>query len=116
MNDLEKIREYCLAFPGATEDVKWEKDLVFSVCDKMFAAINVDPPHDLGFKVTPEEFAELTIQDGIIPAPYMAKHYWIKFSDHRVMSFLEIKRLLRQSYDMTVSKLSKKAQLKLLIH
>lgn len=110
MNDLEKIRAHCLTFPGATEDIKWEKDLVFSVCKKMFAAINVEPPHDLGFKVLPEEFAELTQCEGIIPAPYMAKHHWIKFSDHRVMSFVELKRLLRQSYELTVSRLPKKAR------
>lgn len=113
MNDLEKIREFCLSLPGATEDIKWEKDLVFSVGAKMFAAINIDPPHDLGFKVQPDEFAELTLQEGIFPAPYMAKHHWIKFSDHRVMPFLELKRLLRQSYEMTLAKLPKKTRLSL---
>jgi predicted DNA-binding protein (MmcQ/YjbR family) len=108
MNDVEKIRQYCMTLPGATEDIKWQKDLVFSVAGKMFAAINTEPPHDLGFKVTPEEFAELTLHEGIFPAPYMAKHHWITFNDHRVISFTELKRLLRQSHQMTVAKLPKK--------
>lgn len=116
MNDLEKIRGVCLALPGATEDIKWKKDLVFSVGGKMFAAMNIEPPHDLGFKVTPGEFSELTVQEGISPAPYMAKHDWITFRDHRVMSFLELTRLLRQSYDMTVAKLPKKVQAQLSQH
>jgi predicted DNA-binding protein (MmcQ/YjbR family) len=42
-----------------TEDVKWGHDLCFCIAGKMFAAIDLNPPHALGFKCTPEEFAEL---------------------------------------------------------
>ena len=34
---LEKIREYCLSLPHATEEVLWQKDLVFKIGGKMFA-------------------------------------------------------------------------------
>lgn len=34
--DIEVMRSICQSFPGVTEDVKWEHDLVFSVGLKMF--------------------------------------------------------------------------------
>jgi predicted DNA-binding protein (MmcQ/YjbR family) len=35
--NLERLREHCLGFPGATEQVQWGADLVFKVGGKMFA-------------------------------------------------------------------------------
>jgi predicted DNA-binding protein (MmcQ/YjbR family) len=40
--NLEKIREYCLSLPHVTEEVLWEKDLVFKIGGKMFAVIGLD--------------------------------------------------------------------------
>ena len=56
---LDGLRQICRALPGTTEDVKWGQDLCFCVGGKMFAALNLEPPHQLGFKCTPENFAEL---------------------------------------------------------
>ena len=78
---LDGLRQICRALPGATEDVKWEKDLCFSVGGKMFAAVNLEPPHQLGFKCTPENFGELTEREGIIPAPYLARAMWVQESE-----------------------------------
>jgi predicted DNA-binding protein (MmcQ/YjbR family) len=54
---IESVRKICRALPGVTEDVKWGNDLCFCVANKMFAAMDLNPPHSLGFKCTPEEFA-----------------------------------------------------------
>ena len=40
---LNWIRTFCLALPSVTEDVKWEKDLVFSIGAKMFAVKCLEP-------------------------------------------------------------------------
>ena len=58
--------------------MKWGQDLCFCVGGKMFAAVNLEPPHQLGFKCTPEDFAELTEREGIIPAPYLARAMWVQ--------------------------------------
>src|SRR5206468_6625555 len=62
---VEAVRQICLRFPCVTEDVKWGNDLVFSVGKKMFAALDIEPPNSLGFKCSPESFAELTEREGI---------------------------------------------------
>ena len=41
--DPEAFRADCLSFPGVTEDLKWEHDLVFSVGKKMFAVLVLEP-------------------------------------------------------------------------
>ena len=106
----EKIREYCLSLPHATEEVLWQKDLVFKIGGKMFAVIGLDagPASQFSFKCTPEEFAELTELDGIIPAPYAARYHWVTVQKPGALSQAEIKRLIKDSYEMVKGKLPKK--------
>jgi len=110
--NLEKIREYCLSLPHSTEEVLWEKDLVFKIGGKMFAAVDLDagPASQFSFKCTPEEFAELTERDGIIPAPYAARYHWVSVEKPGALNQAEVKRLINDSYEMVKGKLSKKAQ------
>ena len=77
--DIESVREYCLSFPHATENVQWGADLVFKIAGKMFAVISLEETSDhcMSFKCTPEKFAELTERTGIVPAPYVARYHWV---------------------------------------
>ena len=61
---LGTVRAICRALPEVTEDVKWGSDLCFGVGKKMFVVVNLDPPHQLAFKCTPESFAELVERPG----------------------------------------------------
>jgi predicted DNA-binding protein (MmcQ/YjbR family) len=112
---LEKIREYCLSLPHATEEVLWQKDLVFKIGGKMFAVIGLDagPASQFSFKCTPEEFAELTERDGIIPAPYAARYHWVAVEKPSALNQSEVKRLIKDSYEMVKAKLPKKARAQL---
>jgi len=108
--NLEKIREYCLSLPHVTEEVLWQKDLVFKIGGKMFTVIGLDagPASQFSFKCTPEEFAELTECDGIIPAPYAARYHWVAVLAAGALSQAEVKRLIKDSYEMVRAKLPKK--------
>lgn len=100
------IRDICRAFPGVTEDVKWGNDLCFCVSGKMFAAMDLNPPHGIGFKCTPEDFGELIERTGIRPAPYLARAMWVQ--EEALGSALdrrEFERLLRSAYGLVVAKL-----------
>lgn len=97
--NIEQLRELCLSFPHATEDVKWGKDLCFSVGGKMFCAAAMDKTDGpISFKCTPEKFAELTERDGIIPAPYVARYHWIAVEDHNALDEEEFEDLISRSY------------------
>lgn len=109
--DFESIRKFCLSLPGTTEDIQWEKDLLFRIGGKMFAVIGLEPePDNVAFKCTPEEFAELTLRNGIIPAPYLARHHWVSITDLGAIRKPELERLLRTSYQLVFDGLPKKVQ------
>src|SRR6266567_2726923 len=72
--NVDWLREVCLSFPGATEQIQWGSDLLFKVGGKMFAATRLEPASVwLSFKASPENFVELTERANIIPAPYLAR-------------------------------------------
>ena len=105
---LESLRQMCRALPEATEDVKWGQDLCFCVGGKMFAAVNLEPPHQLGFKCAPETFAELVEREGIIPAPYLARAMWVQEGElGSVLERRELEPLIRASYDLVLAGLPK---------
>jgi predicted DNA-binding protein (MmcQ/YjbR family) len=105
---VEGLRQICMALPGATEDIKWGADLAFSVGGKMFCVVNVEPPHQMSFKCTPDEFAELIEREGIIPAPYLARAMWVQESElGAVIERRELERLLRSSYELVLATLPK---------
>jgi len=109
--DLDWLRRYCLAFPHATEQIQWGSDLIFKVGGKLFAGAPTEPGQIcLSFKCTPEEFAELIEQPGIIPAPYVARYYWVALEREDALPRPELKRLVRKSYELVFAGLPKKRQ------
>ena len=107
---LDAIRKFCLSLAHATEDVKWEHDLVFSVGKKMFAVVCLEPPHTLSFKCTPEEFNRLIEIEGIIPAPYVARYHWVQLASPNVLAASEIKTRVQRSYRLVHDKLPRKVR------
>jgi predicted DNA-binding protein (MmcQ/YjbR family) len=100
--------------PQTTEQVQWGHDLVFKIGGKMYAAGPLEPaPVCLSFKATAEEFAELCERPGVIPAPYMARAQWVALENWDALSLIELKRLLKQSYDLVYAKLPRKVQAEL---
>ncbi len=42
--NVDTIREFCLAFPGATENMQWGDELCFKIGGKIFAICGLDNP------------------------------------------------------------------------
>src|SRR5260370_23967967 len=109
--NVDGLREICLSFPGATEQIQWGYDLLFKVGGKMFAVTPLEPaPVCLSFKASPENFAELTERPHIIPAPYLARARWVALQTRDGLPADELARLLRDSYDLVLAKLPKKTR------
>lgn len=112
--NIEEIRQFCLSLPHATEDVKWGNDLTFTVGKKMFAVTGLESAEQsVSFKCTPEKFAELVETDGIIPAHYVARYYWVTVEKLDALKTGELKDLIKQSYEMVWEKLPKNLKNKL---
>ncbi|MGE5110356.1 MAG: MmcQ/YjbR family DNA-binding protein [Acidobacteriaceae bacterium] len=110
--NVESIREFCLNLPHVTEVVQWGGHLVLKVGGKMFAVMALEPQDDvvLSFKATPDEFYEYQEQEGIVPAPYLARNQWLALERFDVLRDDELKELLGTSYRLVYEKLPKRAK------
>jgi predicted DNA-binding protein (MmcQ/YjbR family) len=109
--NVDQLREICLSFAGATEQIQWGDDLVFKVAGKMFAVTPLVPGYNwLSLKASPESFVELTERPGIIPAPYLARAKWVAIETPNVLEAAEVATLLRTSYHLVVEKLPRKTR------
>jgi predicted DNA-binding protein (MmcQ/YjbR family) len=104
---VDSIREFCLAFPQATENLQWGDDLCFKVGGKIFAIVSLDDPR-LCFKCTPEIFAELIEREDIRPAPYVGRYKWVRLDRLDAAPWSELRELIRRSYEMVAAKAPKK--------
>ena len=104
--NIEDIQSICKSFPAVTEDVKWGHDLAFSVGSKMFCVVGLDQmPTSASFKVSDDEFEEVSNRHGFKPAPYLARHKWVHTDDINNMNKEEWKHYLKQSYELVRDKL-----------
>jgi predicted DNA-binding protein (MmcQ/YjbR family) len=107
--NVELIREYCLSFPDATENIQWGDDLCFKVRGKIFVVVGLGKvPQQICFKVNREHFAELLEREDIIPAPYLARYKWVLLQRLDALRRTELEDLIRESYEMVVAKAPKK--------
>ena len=109
--NIDQLRKLCLSFPGATEQIQWEDNLLFKVGGKMFAITPLVPARPwLSLKADPQDFPDLTERPGIIPAPYLARAKWIAIESREDVPQPELALLLQKSYDLVVAKLPRKVR------
>jgi predicted DNA-binding protein (MmcQ/YjbR family) len=107
--NIEDIRAFCKKLPGTTEDVKWGNDLCFCIGAKMYCVLPLIGELSATFKVTAEEFDELSVSEGFMPAPYLARNKWVCLKDVTVLKRKELEAYIKQSYELIKAKVPKKA-------
>jgi predicted DNA-binding protein (MmcQ/YjbR family) len=115
--DNERTREICLALPHAVETFNWGHRLVYWVGEreiggKMFATTDVDGVGTgvLWFHAGRERYHELLEIEGIIPAPYMARAYWVTLMGWNVLRPREIEEELARAHALIYEKLPKRTK------
>lgn len=114
--NIEEFREICLAKKGVTEEFPFdEHTLVFKVMGKMFALCALERlPPQVNLKCDPDYAQELREKhDGVImPGYHMSKVHWNTLFLEKLPPKL-IGHLTNHSYDLVVSKLTKKVKAEL---
>ena len=106
---IEELQKICKKFKGMTEDIKWENHLCFNVGEKMFLVTSPDAvPNSASFKVSDEEFEELSQKEGFIPAPYLSRYKWVHLDDINRLSKKQWEHYAQQSYQLIAVKLPAK--------
>jgi len=104
----DPLVELCRGLPGATEDVKWGDDLIFSVGGKMFAGFPLAAREPIGFKVDPVVFDAIVGHNGIVAAPYMARHHWVSVTKRDALPLETLEDFLAESHALVAAKLPMK--------
>jgi len=108
--NVEEYREYCISKKGVTESFPFDEvTLVFKVMGKMFALCGLDHvPLRINLKCNPDKAIELREEhDGIIEGWHMSKKHWNTVYLDKIPKNLTLE-LIDHSYDLVVSKLTKK--------
>jgi predicted DNA-binding protein (MmcQ/YjbR family) len=110
--DAERIRAYILTLPHAVETMQWGANLVFWVGDKaiggiLFALVNLDGDAKgvISYSAGPQRYSELLEIEGIIPAPYMARIFWVAAEHWGVFRTTDWEQELRAAHTITFNKL-----------
>lgn len=115
--NIDSLRQFLLSLPHVEETMQWGDNLVFWVGDKaiggkMFALANLDRDSNgvLSFSAGAERYHELLEIDGVFPAPYMARIFWVAIERYSVFSSSELQQLLRKAHQITFAKLPKRTR------
>lgn len=108
--NIEEYREFCLSKPGVSEGFPFDnKTLVFKVMGKIFALTDVDEFVGINLKCDPKYALELREKyEGVIAGYHMSKKHWNTVSTSSDVSDKTLRHLTNHSYELVVSKLTKK--------
>ena len=115
--DNERIREFCLRLPHVIETLNWGHHLVYWVGDrdlggKMFAMTDLEGTGAgvLWFHCGTERFHELLENEGIIPAPHLARAYWVALERWNALHPFEIEEELKRAHALIYEKLPRRTR------
>jgi len=115
--DAEQIRSLLLQMPHVAETMQWGANLVFWVGDKaiggkMFALVNLDGDGRavISYAAGQERYAELLEREGIFPAPYLARAYWVAVEQWSTFRLSEWQSELAAAHGIVAAKLPKKVK------
>ena len=113
--NIEQYREFCLSFPGTSESTPFDQDtLVFKVMGKMFALTSISAFEYVNLKCDPEKAVELRDRyESVQPGYHMSKKHWNSVMVNQQLNDREIFHWTRHSYELVVSKLTKKLKTEL---
>jgi predicted DNA-binding protein (MmcQ/YjbR family) len=109
---LEYFRDFCLSFPGVSEDTPFDANtLCFRVGGKIFAILDLEVFDYVNLKCDPERAVELRERyPGISPGYHMNKKLWNSVSVGGNVPDSLILDLAKHSYELILTSLPKKTR------
>ena len=115
--NTKSLEAYLLSKKGASKEFPFgDYVAVFKVMGKMFAVVSEqDNPLRINLKATPEDcIAFREIYECVIPGYHMSKKHWNTIILDGTMEDDNLKLMIDDSYELIVSKLTKKQREELL--
>ena len=119
--DIEQVRDFTLSLLGVTEDQPFGDDVItYRIEGKIFLCLCLgggqhdmrDSEPRLALKLTPERNEELReLYSSVTPAWHWNKKHWSDVYYEQLEDDL-VKAIIKESYDLVVSKLPKSIRIK----
>ena len=114
--DADQVRQFLLTLPHVVETMQWGDNLVYWVGDKaiggkMVVLVSLDDSVSKGvisYAAGRERYTELLEVEGLYPAPYFARIFWIAAERWNVLRNVEWQEELRAAYAITFARLPPK--------
>ena len=101
---------YCQSLPATTHVIQWGNASVWKVGGKIFALCGKWGDGDdnkVSFKCSDMSYEILCEQDGVNPAPYLARAKWVQVIDDRTLNDDDIRAYVSEAHQIISAKLTK---------
>lgn len=109
----DEFDAFCTTLPATSHVIQWGNASVWKVGGKIFAICSGWGEGDhakFSFKCSDISYALLTQQDGLIPAPYLARAKWVQLEKDGALPDEDLKAYIVAAHKIIAQKLTKKQQ------
>jgi predicted DNA-binding protein (MmcQ/YjbR family) len=109
----DEFDAFCKSLPATTNVIQWGNASVWKVGGKIFAVCSSwgEGAHPkVSFKCSDISYSLLTQQEGLIPAPYLARAKWVQMEQENALSDNDLKAYVEAAHKIIAAKLTKKQQ------
>jgi predicted DNA-binding protein (MmcQ/YjbR family) len=121
---LEDFNKFCSSLTSTTKVIQWGNAHVWKIGGKIFAIASYWGPNTknkqlpeegskISFKCSDFSYSILIEQQGIIPAPYLARAKWVQLEESDALNDEDVKSYITQAHSIIAAKLTKKLQAEL---
>ena len=121
---LDEFNLLCSNLTSTTKVVQWGGAHVWKIGGKIFAIASYWGPNTknkqlpkegskISFKCSDFSYSILIEQEGIIPAPYLARAKWVQLEESDALNDQDVKSYITQAHAIIAAKLTKKIQAEL---
>lgn len=108
--DRAAFDAHCEGLQSTSHAVQWGGASVWKVGGKIFAICSkwgAGPHQRISFKCSEFTFQILCEQDGIVPAPYLARAKWVQLENPDAMHDEDLRRYIDAAHGIIAGKLTK---------
>ncbi|MES0883118.1 MmcQ/YjbR family DNA-binding protein [Roseibium sp. SCP14] len=109
----DEFDAFCKKLTATTHVIQWGNASVWKVGGKIFAICSGWGEGDFprfSFKCSDISYSLLTQQEGLIPAPYLARAKWVQMEEEGALSDDDLKAYIEAAHKIIAAKLTKKTQ------
>lgn len=112
----DEFDAFCSQLTATTHVIQWGNASVWKVGGKIFAICSRwgegDAPR-FSFKCSDISYSLLIQEEGMIPAPYLARAKWVQMEEEGALSDEDLKAYIVAAHKIIAGKLTKKTQIEL---